>query len=211
MLPADAPPPPEPTLARMRRSPATSGLAAALVAIFVLQLLDPQGRLERAFAKVNGRVLDGEVWRLFTASFLHAGLAHLAFNTLALLSIGPAIERLYGRLRFVVIFLLGGAVGYVASVALVPAPSLGASAGVFALLGALLAYALRARHVLTARSRQLVIREVLFIVALNLGLGLLAGFVDNAAHVGGLAGGFALGLGLRPSDARQPARAGPPV
>lgn len=184
----------------MRQSPATAALVAAFIAVYVATWFDPGERIFLAFAKLNDRILAGEVWRLFTASFLHAGLMHIWFNGMAVASIGPAIERVYGRRRYLMVFLLGGAAGMAASVLFVPQPSVGASAGVFALLGVLLAYALRYRDRLDPRARQALIKQVLFVVGLNVALGLLSGFIDNAAHLGGLAGGFVMGFVVRPSQ-----------
>ncbi len=188
----------QPTLRqRIEEGPATYALIGIFVLVFLATALDPEQRLFALFAKVDERVLAGEVWRLVTASFLHGGLAHLAFNSMALASVGPAIERLYGRPKFLLIFLGGGAVGMATSVVFVPQPSVGASAGIFALFGALLGFAVRARRRLTPQARRLILRDVGWVVALNVGLGLMSGYIDNAAHLGGLAGGVALGLGLR--------------
>ncbi len=196
----DLPPPAaEGRLARLRRAPATSGLLVALALAFIASGLDPE--LVERFAKVSDRVRAGEVWRLVTASFLHGGLVHIAVNALALSTIGPSVERLYGRAWLIFIFVVGGAAGFAASTAFIAQPSLGASAGIFALLGVLLGFALRARRTLPPAWRRAMIREIVTVAALNLGLGLMVPFVDNAAHVGGFAGGLALGMVLRPRRA----------
>ncbi|WP_176063105.1 rhomboid family intramembrane serine protease [Anaeromyxobacter diazotrophicus] len=206
---AEAPPPPEPRLARLRAAPATSGLLAALAAAFLASLVHPE--LVQRFAKVDARVRAGEWWRLFTASFLHGGLLHVGVNAYALYAIGPTVERLYGRVRFLLVFLLGGALGFAASTAFVRQPSLGASAGLFALLGVLLGFAVRERRRLDPSSRRAMMREILTVAGLNLGLGLMVPFVDNAAHLGGFAGGLLLGVVLRPRSARRaPAAQLPP-
>lgn len=194
----DAPPPPpaESRLQRLRRSPATAVLLAALVLTFFLSAADPE--LVQRFAKVDSRIRAGEWWRLFTANFLHGGLLHIAVNGLALSAIGPTVEQLYGRVRFALIFLLGGAVGFAASTLFVRAPSLGASAGLFALLGVLLGYAVRNRRSLVPASRRAMIQEILTVAGMNLALGFMVPFVDNAAHLGGFGGGLALGMVLRP-------------
>ena len=194
----DAPPPPpaETRLQRLRRSPATAALLVALVVIFFLTAADPE--LVERFAKVDRRVRAGEWWRLFTASFLHGGLLHLGVNGLALSAIGPTVEQLYGRVRFALIFLIGGAAGFAASTVFVRAPSLGASAGLFALLGVLLGFAVRQRRRLEPASRRAMIREILMVAGMNLALGFMVPFVDNAAHMGGFVGGLALGMVLRP-------------
>jgi len=180
----------------LRNAPATSLLIASLVIAYLATLVDPS--LVDRLAKVSGRVRSGEVWRLFTASFLHAGLVHLAVNGVALFAIGPTVEELYGHVSFLLIFLVAGAVGFAASAAFVAAPSLGASAGLFGLLGVLLGFAVRHRSRLPRAARRAMIQEILGIAALNLAFGLMVSFIDNAAHVGGFAGGLALGLVLRP-------------
>ena len=154
--------------------------------------------LVERFAKIDARVRAGEWWRLFTASFLHGGLVHLGVNGYALYAIGPTVEQLYGRVRFLAVFLLGGAVGFAASTAFVRAPSLGASAGLFALLGVLLGYAIRERARLDPAARSAMTRQILIVAGLNLALGFMVPFVDNAAHLGGFVGGLALGVLLRP-------------
>ncbi len=194
-------PPREGLLARLRGAPATSCLLAALVAAFVASGLHPD--LVGRFAKVSARVRAGELWRLFTASFLHGSLVHIAVNGFALSTIGPTVERLYGRVPFLLIFLLGGAAGFAASTAFIQQPSLGASAGLFALLGVLLGYAVRARRRIPPAARRAMIQEILTVAGLNLALGLMVPFIDNAAHAGGFAGGLALGLVLRPREPRE--------
>lgn len=186
---------------KMRQSPVTAALVISFIVVWVATWFDTDHVIFMRFAKVNERIRAGEVWRLFTASFLHAGAMHLWFNGMAMGAIGPTIERVYGRFQYLLAFLLGGAVGMLASVLLVPEPSVGASAGVFALLGVLLAYAVRSGKALPPQARKVVVVEVLFVVGLNVVLGLIAGFIDTAAHIGGLAGGFALGLVLRPRGA----------
>jgi membrane associated rhomboid family serine protease len=198
---------------KVRESPATAGLIAAFVAVWLATWFDTDRVIFSLFAKVNEAILQGQVWRLFTASFLHAGLLHLWFNSTALAAIGPSIERAYGRVQYLAAFLVGGAVGMAASVLFVPAPSVGASAGVFALLGVLLAHAVRSKGTMTPPARKALIARVLTVVALNVAVGLLANFIDNAAHIGGLVGGFVLGFALRerppPRDPSTRAGAGP--
>ena len=182
-------------LERLRHAPATAALLIALGVAFLGSMVRPD--LVGRFDKVN-EALHAEPWRLLTASFLHGGAIHLAVNAYALAMIGPSVERIYGPFRFWVVFLLGGAVGFGASAVFVDAPSLGASAGLFALLGALLGWAVQARRRIPPAARSAMIREILTVAALNIGLGFMVPFVDNAAHVGGFAGGLAFGFALRP-------------
>jgi rhomboid protease GluP len=183
-------------LDRLRRAPATSGVLVLLAVVFLATSLEPS--LLWRLAKIDARIREGEAWRLLTASFVHGGVLHLLVNGYALAMIGPAVEELYGRVRFGVVFLGGGAVGYVASTFFVRQPSLGASAGVFALLGVLLGFALRARRLLVPAARRALIRELLTVAAINVGFGLMVPYIDNAAHVGGFLGGLAASTILRP-------------
>jgi rhomboid protease GluP len=184
-------------LERLRRSPASSALLASLVLAFAATAARPD--LLSRFDKDND-LLRAEPWRLLTASFLHGGPVHLLVNAYALTMVGPSVEQVYGPRRLWAIFLLGGALGFAASALFIDAPSLGASAGLFALLGALLGFAVRARDRLVPAARRALIREILTVAALNIGLGLAVPYVDNAAHVGGFAGGLALGFALRPHE-----------
>ncbi|MBI3203270.1 MAG: tetratricopeptide repeat protein [Myxococcales bacterium] len=147
-------------------------------------------------------VREGQLHRLVASMFLHIGLLHLCLNSAALVSIGPTLERDYGRVTFVAIYLASGLAGSVASVLwhlASPVVSAGASG---ALCGAIAAGAVYARH---AR-RPAELRMLLSWAAATLAFGVVVG-ADNAAHLGGLAAGALLGLAARN---RRP-RAAPPL
>jgi len=138
-------------------------------------------------------VADGEYYRLFTAMFLHASLIHLAFNGWALWIFGTFVEREFGPVRWLVIYLVGGLLGSAASYAFgsVEQASLGASGAIVALFGAFIAYNLKRRD--TAISRAY-LQQAIFILVINLVIGFGAGgAIDWRAHLGGLVGGFLLG------------------
>jgi rhomboid protease GluP len=78
---------------------------------------------------------DGEVWRLMTSLFLHAGILHIAFNMSWLRSIGPLLEEEFGAFRFACLYLGSGLVGSLACLAFNEG-ALGASGAVFGLIGA---------------------------------------------------------------------------
>jgi membrane associated rhomboid family serine protease len=90
------------------------------------------------------RTFGGQWWRLFTALFLHSGLAHLLGNLLFLLLMAPHVERLLGPLRFILVYLFAGLGGAVAGMAWFPTGvSVGASGAVFGVYGALLGCCVR--------------------------------------------------------------------
>src|SRR5690606_2201197 len=82
-------------------------------------------------AKVNEYIAQGEVWRLFTAIFLHGGVVHVMFNLYALYALGPLLEGYTGHTRFLTIFLVSGLYGSLFSYALSGPVSVGASGAIF--------------------------------------------------------------------------------
>ncbi|MDZ5721961.1 rhomboid protease YqgP [Bacillus sp. SXabc123] len=145
-------------------------------------------------AKENSLIAAGEWWRLLTPIVLHIGIAHLAFNTLALWSVGTAVERMYGSGRFLLIYLAAGITGSIASFVFSPYPSAGASGAIFGCLGALLYVALSNRKMFL----RTIGTNIIVIIIINLGFGFAVSNIDNSGHIGGLIGGFfaAAALGL---------------
>ena len=139
-------------------------------------------------AKINPLILRGQIWRFITPVFLHGSFLHIAFNMYALYSIGPGLERKYGRVSFLLLYLISGIFGNVISFLLTPAASLGASTAIFGLIAAQGVYIYKNRHLLGSAARPLLM-NILFMVAINLFLGLNPG-IDNWGHLGGLLGGF---------------------
>ncbi len=137
-------------------------------------------------AKVNELIAAGQYWRLFTAMFLHVGVMHLLFNSYALYVYGPIVEKLYGKIRFAVIYILSGMVGSLFSYLFSPNPAAGASGAIFGLMGSLLYFRKRKRYLF-----QRTFGPGLFIViSMNLLLGFIQPGIDNWGHIGGLIGGF---------------------
>lgn len=152
------------------------------------------------------QTLSGQWWRLFTSIFVHFGLFHFALNMVSLYVIGRITERLYGNLRFAALYLFAGLTGSLASVLSHPVQnSAGASGAIFGVFGALLVFLLKYRHELPS---SIAVQQRTSILILG-GYNLLSGFthqgIDNAAHLGGLAGGTLIGLTLSRS-LNEPAR-----
>lgn len=147
--------------------------------------------------KSNGDILNGEVWRLLTAMFLHIGPTHLISNLIGLFMLGPILEGHLGHWRFAAIYLVGGLFGSVASYAFSPALSAGASGAIFALLGATVLYFFRFRENFGQKGQE-ILRSMLVVLVLNLVLGSTISNVDNWGHMGGLVGGLLVVVGLFP-------------
>lgn len=137
--------------------------------------------------KVNALIIQGQFWRLFTPMFLHASVLHIGFNMYALYVLGTGLERFYGHGRYLVLYLLAGFSGNVASFLFSSASSLGASTAIFGLLGAQAVFFYQNREVFGPVARQSLM-NIITIAAINLLIGLSPG-IDNWGHLGGLAGG----------------------
>ena len=137
--------------------------------------------------KANEAILQGQLWRLFTPMLLHGSLLHIGVNMYSLYALGPAMERYYGHARFLALYLLAGFAGNVTSFLFTPQNALGASTAIFGLIGAEGVFLYENRKLL-GEAAQRGLRSVISVAAINLIIGLTAGF-DNWGHIGGLVGG----------------------
>ncbi len=160
----------------------------------------------------------GEYWRVFTAQFLHWGVAHLAFNMLGLWVLGPRVESRLGAFRFTTTYLLCGAGGMLfawgADKLTDPtyAPvMLGASASVLALVGISAALALREYRATKSLAAKAQFSSMLQVVVLQAIFDAMVPEVSSTAHLGGAVCGFVVGLavgGVPPAgrEARLPSQ-----
>ena len=140
-------------------------------------------------------VLEGEYYRLFTCMFLHFGVQHLLNNMLLLFVLGGRLERTMGKIKYLLIYILGGIGGNLLSFLMECktgeyAVSAGASGAIFAIMGAMIYAVLRGR----GRIEDLSTRQIIIMAVLSLYFGFTSSGVDNAAHVGGLLSGFLLAV-----------------
>ncbi|MGH9803822.1 MAG: rhomboid family intramembrane serine protease [Candidatus Acidiferrales bacterium] len=141
--------------------------------------------------------VQGEYWRLVMPIFLHAGVFHFAMNSFVLWQVGPQVEDLFGSARYLFLYLAPGVIGFAASAWWYhpAAISVGASGSIFGLIGILISYISQQRG-FSSEYRASLIRWAVFIII----IGIFFPF-DNAAHIGGLVSGMALG---RMVSARRP-------
>lgn len=136
-------------------------------------------------------VAVGDWYRLLTSAFLHEppgsgiGLTHIVFNMWALIVVGPALERVLGRVRFLAVYLVSALAGSVLYYLLGPAgvPALGASGAIFGLFGA---------WFVLSKRMNLDTRQVVLLIVLNLGITFVIHGIAWQDHVGGLIAGAAL-------------------
>jgi membrane associated rhomboid family serine protease len=136
-------------------------------------------------ANIGSDVRSGQVYRLFASAFLHANLVHLGFNMLALWSLGPFLETLLGRRRYVVLYAASALGGALASTLFGGGRwSVGASGAIFGLMGAGVSLALRPKGLLPEQVVAAMKRRAAGPLVFNLLYSLSPG-IDMAAHVGG--------------------------
>lgn len=144
--------------------------------------------LVRFGAKFNSYILvGGEYWRFLTPIFIHIGLEHIVMNSVFLYFLGNQIEETIGHWRFVVVYLLSGMMGNIASFAFSDAISAGASTSLFGLFGAIIY--LSRNHGYIRFFRELGM-EYKALIIINLVMGFIGSGTDNFGHVGGIIGGY---------------------
>jgi rhomboid protease GluP len=143
----------------------------------------------------------GRWWTLLSAGWLHGGALHILFNLMWVRQLGPVVDDLYGGARMIIIYTISSVTGFLLSSFLgahlaIPFFSggsftLGASAPIFGLLGALVHYGRRGGSSLVGSQAMS--------YALTMGVfGLIMPGIDNAAHLGGFIGGWLAAKWLDP-------------
>jgi membrane associated rhomboid family serine protease len=189
-----------------RHAPAVFTLILLNTAAFLFEISfgdwnDPEVLHQIGALEPYAVVVQGQYWRLFTALFLHGGLAHLLFNVFALYVLGPPLERAIGAVRFTLCYLISG-LGSSAGVVLLTVIGLvqvsqlvGASGCIMGIVGAWAGFLLRHRHAPHAKQR---LANIFMIIVIQTAFDLSTPQVSMAAHLCGLITGFFLGLILAP-------------
>jgi membrane associated rhomboid family serine protease len=155
------------------------------VVVFFLEGFGTNTRVIDRYAMWPAAVhLQNEYYRAFTAMWLHASFTHILFNMIALLIVGPALEVLLGKVRFIALYLLAGLGGSVCSYILSQpnVAGIGASGAIMGVLGAYVVVGLR---------RKLPVAPVVGLLVLNFVIG-FTGDIDWRAHLGGVLTGGVL-------------------
>lgn len=166
----------------------TYTLIGICILLFILMYIFGNGSEDKYTLIKFGANLDrlvraGDYYRLFTSIFLHIGIIHLLCNMFSLYAIGKEIENLFGKVKYLIIFVLSGISGSLLSIAFTHNTiSAGASGAIFGLLGALLYFGYYYRTYLGAVIRS----SIIPVIVINLVIGFLTPGIDNAAHIGGL-------------------------
>ncbi len=154
-------------------------------------------------------VQHGEWWLLLTAMFVHVSILHIGFNSIALYSIGNLVERIYGSLRYAVIYFVSGIFASLASFGFLVLThhthevAAGASGAIFGIAGVVIVLGVL-RHSIVPRAVALQLSVfMLVLIVVNIGLDAFTPGIDIRAHIGGLVVGLVLGYVMAPRSAVQ--------
>jgi len=156
------------------------------------------------WGQIGQQVLAGEYWRIFTAMFLHLTILHIGLNMLSLFLVGRAVEVLYGKWRYLTIYLLSGILGGIISLFFTPLNviSVGASGAIFGVFGAIGVFFIVNRRALGAFGNG-AIGQWIFWLGLNLIWGFTTPGIGILDHIGGLVAGMVIALILMPRQRRR--------
>ena len=157
--------------------------------------------LYRFGANLKEAVVAGEVWRLLTCAFLHASAMHLIFNMYALYVLGNQLESYIGRVKFLLVYIISAICGSLMSCIFTGSLSVGASGAIFGLLGSLLYFGYHFRLYLGSVLKS----QIIPLIIINLLIGFTFSSIDNAAHIGGLIGGYlsTMALGIKGKSSKS--------
>ena len=145
-------------------------------------------------AKLNVLIDRGQVWRLLTCAFLHGGLLHITFNMYALKIIGAEVEYAFGKVKYIIIYLISAIGSSIFSYMFNPASiSVGASGAIFGLFGAMIIFGIRNKNKI---GKEYII-NLAQVVIVNIIIGIILSNIDNSAHMGGLVFGAISALILK--------------
>ena len=173
----------------------------------------PNNVLFQFGAQTGQAIVAGQYWRIFTAMFIHFSILHIGLNMLSLFLVGRAVEVMYGKWRYLAIYLLSGIIGGIATFFFTQLPALnaaqpvditaaGASGAIFGIFGAIGIFFIVNRRALGAYGNG-AIGQWFFCLGLNLIWGFTTPGIGILDHIGGLVAGMLLGLIFMPRQRRR--------
>ncbi|RPJ99801.1 hypothetical protein BSBH6_03820 [Bacillus subtilis] len=138
----------------------------------------------------NLGVANGEWWRLITPVLLHAGFTHLLFNSMSIFLFAPALERMLGKARFLLVYTGSGIIGNIGTYVAEPLDyvHVGASGAIFGLFGVYLFMVLFRKELIGQEHSKMILTLLAFAVLMSF----INSNINMMAHLFGLCGGFLL-------------------
>jgi len=187
------------TFEQIKNWPMAYYLVAINVIVFIAlhlsnSFIEPNYIINNFAKNIYGIAYDGQFYRLFTAIFIHESVTHLLFNCMAIIILGKPVEMIFGKNKFLIIFLVSGLFGSLTSFIFSVNTSIGASGGVFGMFGVHIYLFLRDKD----KYLKVFGYDMFKLLALNVIIGFMLPAIDFWGHFGGILGGllatFTLGL-----------------
>jgi rhomboid protease GluP len=177
----------------IRYYPIVSSIVTIHIVLYLFTVLPffPNLWFVETFSGVNLYIMQGEVWRLLTPTFMHSGFSHMLFNSFSLVLFGPALEKMLGGGKFLIVYLISGLLANIGTLILEPLTytHVGSSGAIFGLFGYYIAIILFRKKWLSQENTQI----ILTICVISLVMTFLQPNINITAHLFGLLGGFLMG------------------
>lgn len=159
--------------------------------LFTIMPFFPHYWFIETFSGVNLYIMQGELWRLITPTFMHDGFVHMFFNSFSLLLFGPPLERMLGSMKFLAVYLASGILANIATLLIEPLTytHVGSSGAIFGIFGFYLSIMMFRKNSLSRQNSQI----ILTLCAISLIMTFIEPNINITGHIFGLIGGFLLG------------------
>jgi rhomboid protease GluP len=177
----------------IRLYPIVSTILFIHILIYLLTSIPvfPNRFLYELLSGVNLFIIEGEYWRLVSPIFVHGGFSHMLFNSFSLVLFAPALERLLGKTKFILLYLATGIAANIATLVLEPLTytHVGSSGAIFGLFGFYIAITVFKKHMLSKENSQ----TIMTIAIIGVVMTFVQPNINVIAHIFGLIAGFLIG------------------
>lgn len=177
----------------IRFYPIVSIIISIHIILYLLTILPffPNYWFYETFSGVNLYIVEGEFWRLITPTFMHSGFSHMLFNSFSLVLFGPALERMIGSAKFLIVYLASGFIANMATLVMEPLTytHVGSSGAIFGLFGYYISIIIFRKRWMSRENTQI----ILTICVISLIMTFIQANINITAHLFGLIGGFLIG------------------
>lgn len=177
----------------IRFYPIVSSIIAIHIVLYLFTILPffPNQWFFETFSGVNLYIKEGQLWRLITPTFIHSGFSHMLFNSFTIVLFAPALERMLGSSKFLLVYLVSGLIANTATFFLEPLSftHVGSSGAIFGLFGYYISIIIFRKNWISRENSQIII----LLCVVSLIMTFIQPNINRTAHLFGLLSGFCLG------------------
>ena len=177
----------------IRLYPVISIIITIHILLYLLTALPilPSRFIFELLSGVNLYIVNGDYWRLVTPIFMHAGFAHMLFNSFSLVLFAPALEQLLGKTKFILLYLFTGIAANIATLILEPPTytHVGSSGAIFGLFGFYISIIMFRKAMMSRENSQTIMTIAIIAVIMTF----VQSNINITAHIFGMLAGFLTG------------------